>query len=40
MTVVIDGWEVAFFVDCNDFDYCEQCTSPDGHLRSLIAKRW
>ena len=31
--VVIEGWRVTLYNDCDELDYCEQCVSPEG-------KRW
>ena len=28
--VRIDGWELSIYNDCDELDYCEECTSPDG----------
>ena len=25
-----DGWRLVFFNDCNDLDYLDSCTAPDG----------
>ena len=35
MPVVIDGWQLMLFNDCDSFDYCEYCKSPDGRVGSL-----
>lgn len=29
MTVQVDGWQITFFVDCGDLDYCDNCISTD-----------
>ncbi|CAI8901748.1 hypothetical protein [Pseudomonas sp. IT-P218] len=35
MPVVIDGWRLTLFNDCDTLDYCEYCTSPDGRVGTL-----
>jgi len=30
MTIEVDGWQITFFIDCGDLDYCDSCVSADG----------
>jgi hypothetical protein len=30
MTIEVDGWQITFFIDCGDLDYCDNCLAPDG----------
>ena len=30
MTIEVDGWQITFFIDCGDLDYCDSCLAPDG----------
>ncbi|MCY1367085.1 hypothetical protein D3C76_1083050 [compost metagenome] len=32
LIVDIDGWQITFFIDCGELDYCECCTAPDGRV--------
>lgn len=29
MTIEVDGWQITFFIDCGDLDYCDNGVSPD-----------
>ena len=31
----IEGWQLTLFNDCDIFDYCEYCRSPDGRVGTL-----
>ena len=33
--VLIDGWELLIYNDCDELDYCEECISPDGRRWSF-----
>ncbi|MGH9948489.1 MAG: DUF7693 family protein [Pyrinomonadaceae bacterium] len=35
MPIVIDGWQLKLFNDCDTLDYCEYCRSPDGRVGTL-----
>ena len=28
--IEIEGWQLVFFNDCGELDYCDECISPDG----------
>ena len=38
MTVDVDGWEITFFIDCGDLDYCDNCLSPNGTKYEFSSK--
>ena len=38
MTVEVDGWQITFFIDCGDLDYCDSCVSADGRRYEFNAK--
>lgn len=33
--IEVDGWHLAIFNDCGEFDYCDERTSPDGRRWSF-----
>lgn len=33
--IEVEGWHLAFFNDCCELDYCDQCISPDGRRWSF-----
>lgn len=33
--VIIDGWRITIYNDCNVLGYCEECVSPDGRRWSF-----
>lgn len=33
--VDVDGWRITRYNDCDELDYCEECTSPDGRRWSF-----
>lgn len=33
--VGVEGWRITLYNDCDELDYCEECTSPDGRQRSF-----
>lgn len=33
--VDIEGWRITLYNDCDELDYCEECTSPDGRRWSF-----
>lgn len=33
--VDIEGWQITLYNDCDELDYCEECTSPDGRRWSF-----
>lgn len=33
--VDIEGWRISVYNDCDELDYCETCTSPDGRIWSF-----
>lgn len=38
MTIEVDGWQITFFIDCGDLDYCDNCLSPDGRKYEFSSK--
>lgn len=30
--VDIDDWQITFFIDCGELDYCDCCTAPGGRV--------
>lgn len=38
MTIEVDGWQITFFIDCGDLDYCDNCVSPDGRKYEFSSK--
>lgn len=40
IAVDVDGWKIAFYIDCCQLDYCEYCSSPDGSLGSNETWHW
>lgn len=38
MTIEVDGWQITFFIDCGDLDYCDNCVSPDGRKFEFSSK--
>jgi hypothetical protein len=28
--IEVEGWHLVIFNDCSEFDYCDDCISPDG----------
>ncbi|WP_341520090.1 hypothetical protein AABC73_16440 [Pseudomonas sp. G.S.17] len=33
--VLVDGWRITIYNDCDALDYCEECISPEGRRWSL-----
>lgn len=33
--VDVEGWRITLYNDCDELDYCEECTSPDGRRWSF-----
>lgn len=33
--VDVEGWRITRYNDCDELDYCEECTSPDGRQWSF-----
>lgn len=31
----VEGWRITLYNDCDELDYCEECTSPDGRRWSF-----
>lgn len=38
ITIEVDGWQITFFIDCDDLDYCNNCVSPDGRQYEFSSK--
>lgn len=38
MTIEVDGWQITFFIDCGDLDYCDNCVSPGGRKYEFSSK--
>lgn len=38
MTIEVDGWQITFFIDCGDLDYCDNCLAPDGREYEFTSK--
>jgi hypothetical protein len=38
MTIEVDGWQITFFIDCGDLDYCDNCLSRDGRKYDFSSK--
>jgi len=38
MTIEVDGWQITFFIDCRDLDYCDNCLAPDGRKYEFTSK--
>jgi hypothetical protein len=38
MTVDVDGWQITFFIDSGDLDYCDNCLSRDGRKYDFSSK--
>jgi len=39
MTIEVDGWQITFFIDCGDLDYCDNRVSPDGRKYEFSSKQ-
>lgn len=38
MTIEVDGWQITFFIDCGDLDYCDNCLALDGRKYEFTSK--